>query len=219
VALDHDGTVWRGEIAYENGSETVVSRQVVLATGGYVMPREHSSIDGPRPSGVITADFAVDALDRGWLPARHAIVVGDGRIASGVSERLRAAGVEVQTVGAAAPRDARPVSAVRGQARLEAVDVKGTVHQADALILADRLQPATFLLRGLGLGDERPGVSAPVDGMGALPMPGLWAVGTCVTPDVDHSASLVAGGAVAKSVLASRGRPASASSRLTGRFG
>jgi glycerol-3-phosphate dehydrogenase len=214
VGLDHDGTVWRVEIVSENGSETVVSRQVVLATGGYVMPREHSSIDGPRPSGVMTADFVVDALDRGWLPARHAIVVGDGRVAAGLAARLRAAGVQVETLPDAAPRDARAVTAVRGQPRLEAVDVGGTLHQADALILADRLQSATFLLRGLGLGDERPGVPAPVDGMGALPMPGLWAVGTCVTPDVDHSASLVAGGAVAKSVLASRGRTASASSGL-----
>ncbi|HET9083826.1 MAG TPA: FAD-dependent oxidoreductase [Candidatus Limnocylindrales bacterium] len=212
VALDHDGTVWRAEIATENGSETVMSRQVVLATGGYVMPREHSAIDGPRPSGVITADFVVDALDRGWLPARHAIVIGDGRIAAGLAERLRAAGVEVETVGGDAPRDARAVTAVRGQPRLEAVDVQGIWHQADALIFADRLQPATFLLRGLGLGDEGPGMPAPVDSIGALPMPGLWAVGTCVTPDVDHSGSLVAGGALAKAVLVSGERTASASS-------
>ena len=211
VALDHDRDVWRAEVASDDGAETMESRQVVLATGGYVMPREHSAIDGPRPSGVMTADFVVDALDRGWLPGRKAIVVGDGRIATGVGGRLRAAGIAVETVGGAAPQDGRAVTAVRGQPRLDGVEVDGAWHAADALVLADRLQAATFLLRGLGLGDERPGVPAPVDGAGALPMPGLWAAGTCVTPDVDHSGSLAAGAAVAEALLATGERTPSAS--------
>jgi hypothetical protein len=150
----------------------------------------------------MTADFVADALDRGWRPAHRAIVVGDGRVAAGTAARLREAGVAVEAVGDALPLEARVVTAVRGQPRLEAVEVDGSWRPADALVLADRLQPATFLLRGLGLGDERPGVAAPVDPSGALPLGGLWAAGTCVVPDVDHSASLAAGQAVGGAVLA-----------------
>jgi carbon monoxide dehydrogenase subunit G len=207
------GTDWHLEVASPIGSETAGCRHVVLATGGYITPREHSAIDGPRPSGVMTADFVVDALDRGWRPARRAIVVGDGRIASGVSARLRTVGVEVETTGGAAPGDGRAVTAVRGQPRLEAIEVGDVWHPADALILADRLQPANFLLRGLGLGDERPGIPAPVDADGALPMPGLWAAGTCVAPDVDHVRSLADGLAVAQALLATVERTTSASTR------
>ena len=214
VALDGDGAGWRAEVASPNGGETVGSRHVVLATGGYVTPREHSAVDGPRPSGVVTADFVVDALDRGWRPARRAIVVGDGRIATGVRARLRTAGVTVETIGGAASLDGRAVTALRGQPRLEAVEIDGAWHPADTLIFADRLQAATFLLRGLGLGDERPGVPAPVDATGALPLPGLWAAGTCVVPDVDHAQSLADGKAVADALVASRARTSAASTGI-----
>jgi glycerol-3-phosphate dehydrogenase len=203
VALDHDGQAWRLEIATPGGAATVRAGHVVLATGGYVTPREHSVVDGPRPSGVMTADLVVDALDRGWLPAREAVVVGDGRVAAATADRLRAAGVAVRRAAVAAGgRAGRAVSAVRGQPRLEAVQVDGVWLPADGLVLADRLSPATFLLRGLGIGDERPGVPAPVGLDGALPLPGLWAAGTCVDPDVDHRGSLAAGIAVARSVQA-----------------
>ena len=93
------------------------------------------------------------------------------------------------------------MSAVRGQPRLEAVEIDGRWRDTDALVLADRLEPATFLLRSLGLVDERPGVPAPVDARGALALPGLWAAGTCVTPEVDHTASLAAGAADADAVV------------------
>ena len=56
--------------------------------------------------------------------------------------------------------------------------------------LAHRLLPAAFLLRGLGLVDDRPDQPAPVDSNGATPLSGLWAVGTCVRPDVNHITSL-----------------------------
>ncbi|MFL5710946.1 MAG: FAD-dependent oxidoreductase [Chloroflexota bacterium] len=213
VGLDHDGAIWRAEVASANGAEAVESRHVLLATGGYVTPREHSAIDGPRPSGVMTADFVVDALDRGWRLARRAIVVGDGRIATGVSDRLRTAEVDVETVSDAVPLGLRAVTALRGQPRLEAVEIDREWRAVDALILADRLQPANFLLRGLGFGDERPGVPAPVDATGALPMPGLWAAGTCVAPDVDHTGSLDAGTTVAEALLAAVERTTASTGR------
>jgi NADPH-dependent 2,4-dienoyl-CoA reductase/sulfur reductase-like enzyme len=202
VALDHDGRTWSAEVAGEAG-RTVVADHVILATGGYLMPREHSVVDGPRSSGVMTGDLVADALERGWRPARRALVVGAGRVAAATADRLRAGGVEAELVaGRADGTTDRAVTAVRGQPRLTAAEVDGRWLEADALVLVDRLLPATFLLRGLGLGDERPGVPAPVDERGALPMVGLWAAGTCVSPDVDHRASLAAGETVGAAVLA-----------------
>jgi hypothetical protein len=42
---------------------------------------------------------------------------------------------------------------------------------------------------------------------GALALGGLWAAGTCVLPDVDHSTSLAAGLAVAGAILAAVDSP------------
>ncbi len=184
--------------------------QVVLATGGYVAPREHLSVAGPRPSGIMTADFAFAALDRGWLPAHRAVVVGRGRLARGLAERLAEAGVVVVAqVDVTADLDdglaARfPVHAVRGGERLEAVAFGEDWLSADGLVLAHGLRPASFLLRGLGIGDDRPGIPMPAAPDGSLPMAGLWAAGTCAVPDVDHRGSLASGRAVGAAVAGSR---------------
>ena len=190
---------WDVDAHLASGSLSVRARRLVLATGGYVMPREHLAVDGPRPSGVMTADLALAALRRGWLPAHRVVIVGSGRLAQALEERLLLAGVEVivrleaGAEGDGAPGPPFPVQAVRGKGRLEAVRVRGRWLDADALILAHALRPATFLLRGLGIGDDRPGVAAPVGPDGALPLPDLWAAGTCATPDVDHADSLASG--------------------------
>jgi hypothetical protein len=128
-------------------------------------------------------------------------VIGAGRLAHGVVARLEAAGVEVvglvEVAGVSGGEAGGPVDGVRGLARLEAIRLSGGRWiEVDGLIFADSLRPATFLLRGLGIGDERPGVPAPVDANGALPLSGLWAVGTCVAPDIDHGTSLEAGRAL-----------------------
>jgi glycerol-3-phosphate dehydrogenase len=195
------GRTWLAEAQTAADTFEIVAGRVVMATGGYVTPREHRTIDGPRPAGVMTADFALSALGRGWRPARRAAVIGAGRLAHGVVACLEAAGVEVVgLVDVAAIRGGEaggPADGVRGLARLEAIRLNGGRWiEVDGLILADSLRPATFLLRGLGIGDERPGVPAPVDANGALPLSGLWAVGTCVAPDVDHGTSLEAGRAL-----------------------
>ncbi len=207
----------------DGGSHTAKAAHVLLATGGYFTPREHLELPGPRPSGVMTADFAESALDRGWLPGRAAVVTGAGRVADGLVRRLEDAGVHVVAravdAGVAGIRHERAgheeprahgatrehvVTAVRGFGRLDGVMVDGTWVEADTLVLAHAMRPATFLLRGLGIGDERPGVPAPAGSDGGLPLPGLWAAGTCRTVDVDHGRSLDAGRAVAARIAAAQ---------------
>ncbi len=208
VGLAREDGRWQLDVQATDGVATVVATVVVLATGGYVTPRDHLAIDGPRPSGVMTADFVSDALDRGWRPARRVIVTGAGRLARGTAQRLTAAGIEV--VEPVVPMEIRPdvgepalrVRAVRGERRLDAVQIDDRWVAVDGLVLAHALRPATFLIRGLGIGDDRPGVPMPADATGALPMADLWAAGTCVKPVVDHDRSLDDGAAVGRALVA-----------------
>jgi glycerol-3-phosphate dehydrogenase len=195
VGLRSDDSTWWVECQDRRGSDELAAPQLALASGGYVTPREHRGVDGPRPSGVMTADAAFAALERRWLPARRAVVVGRGRVAASVAAALEGSGTAVVLSDGA-----RPVDAVRGNARLEGVRIDGSWVHADALVFADSLSPATFLLRGLGLVDERPGVPAAVDAAGALSLDGLWAAGTCVSADVDHLGSLADGRRVGASI-------------------
>src|SRR5215218_9468316 len=117
---DVDG--WRVLVQDRIGTAEISAVRVVLATGGYIQPREHLPIAGPRGSGIVTADFVHAALDRGLLPGTHAAIVGGGRAARSTAARLRSVGVEVR-----AELDWQagmlPVNAVRGDRRLEAVRI------------------------------------------------------------------------------------------------
>jgi glycine/D-amino acid oxidase-like deaminating enzyme len=198
---DVDG--WRVLVQDGSGMAEVGAERVVLAAGGYIQPREHLPIAGPRGSGIVTADFVHAALNRGLLPGTRAAIVGSGRAARATAARLRSVGVEVR-----AELDwqagALPVDAVRGERRLEAVQVNNRWLEVDTLVLAHLLLPATFLLRGLGLVDGRPDQPAPVGADRATPLSGLWAIGTCVRPDVDHIESLAAGMALGTHLAATR---------------
>ncbi|HET6379780.1 MAG TPA: FAD-dependent oxidoreductase [candidate division Zixibacteria bacterium] len=193
--LLQDGDGWRVMVQTAHGTAAVRTPTVVLATGGYLRPREHAPIAGPRPSGVGTADLVHSALDAGLLPGRVAALLGSGRFADGTARRMQAAGMEVR-------RLASLPTAVRGDRRLEGVEVGGTWIEADLLVLADLQHPAPFLLRPLGLVDNRPGIPAPAEADGRLPLPGLWSAGTCRAADVDHVASLEDGRHVALAAMA-----------------
>ena len=86
--------------------------------------------------------------------------------------------------------------------------------EADTLVLADRLLPQAFVLRGLGLTDARPGVPAPADGDGRLALEGLWAAGCSVHPSLDHDSCAkqgrLVGDAAARAVASARGNDARA---------
>jgi hypothetical protein len=183
---------WRVLVQDRIGTAEISAERVVLATGGYIQPREHLPIAGPRGSGIVTADFVHAALNRGLLPGTHAAIVGDGRAARSTAARLRSVGVEVR-----AELDCQagtlPVDAVRGDRRLEAVRCNDLWVEVDTLVLAHRLLPATFLLRGLGLVDNGPDRPAPVDSEGATPLSSFWATGTCARPHIDHIESLSEG--------------------------
>jgi len=200
-----DGGGWILLAQSQTETAEIHARAVVIATGGYVEPREHRAIGGPRPAGIITADLVAAAAAVGVVPGERAVVVGAGRAARAAVEQLQDGGCKIVE-----HLPTSIVEEVRGGARLEGVRAAARWIDCDTLVFADRLVAAPFLLRGLGLIDGRPGTPAPVDADGQLPIPGLWAAGTCVVPDVDHRRSLEdglrVGASVARSLITGRAR-------------
>jgi glycerol-3-phosphate dehydrogenase len=190
------GDTWEVEIRSPGGARTIDARAVLMTTGAYYRPREHGGIPGPRPAGVVTADFVAAAGAGGLVPGRRAVLVtvGDGGATTAVAG-LETAGVEVVEDSVRRPDE------IRGLERLEAVRFGDRWVEADLLVLADRLLPQTFLLRGLGLVDGRPGCPAPVDGSGRTPMAGLWAAGCCVDPDASHERCVSHGRTAAEAIV------------------
>lgn len=194
VGLEPGSGGWHVTAQVATGALTVTTRAVLLATGAYVEPREHRSIAGPRPAGVMTSDLARRIVAAGLLPGETIAIVGTVH-AEGLVERLEAAGARVVRLPG-------PPEALAGGARLSAVQVAGTWIEVDTLILADRLVPQTALLRTVGLADGRPGRPAPADELGRLPLDGLWAAGCCVDPDPTHRLCSERGAAVAGRLVA-----------------
>jgi glycerol-3-phosphate dehydrogenase len=195
VGLLQDGDGWDVEIRSPRGSELLRGRAVLVATGGYFEPREHGGIPGPRPSGVVTADFVEAAAAAGLMPGRRAVIVAGST--NGAAAALASVGVEVVEVSPERPDE------IRGATRLQAVRFGDHWLDADLLVLADRLLPQTFLLRGLGLVDGRPGAPAPVDANGRTAMDGLWAAGCCVDPDLGHDRCRASGRRVGEALARS----------------
>lgn len=211
VGLVPDGERWEVETRSARGSEILRADAVLVATGGYLQPREHGGIPGPRPSGVVTADLIAAATAAGLVPGRRAVVVtGTSPSPPTAVADVAAAGVTVVQATAERPDE------IRGNERLEAVRFGEDWVDADLLVLADRLLPQTFLLRDLGLVDGRPGAAAPVDVEGRTAMVGLWAAGCCVEPDANHDRCRNDGTTVADAIVRSlhdRAAPASAGSK------
>lgn len=197
VGLAPDGAAWVVDTQSQDGARSHRARAVLLSTGGFVEPREHRAIAGPRPAGVMTADLVRRALAAGFLPGTNAVVMGAGATADRVAADLAAAGCRIAARTTAEARE------LRGLARVEAVRFDDGWVEADTLVLADRQLPQPFLLRGLGLIDGRPDVPAPVDADGRLPLAGLWAAGCCAHPDIDHANCAADGRAVGRQIAES----------------
>lgn len=179
VGLASSASGWHVLAQSSTGSTEVIAPTVIVVTGAYVMPREHRPIAGPRPAGVMTSDLAWRILGAGLRPGRTIAVVGQERAVTALTSALEEAGARVLNLP-------NPPDELRGASRLEAVRVANRWIEADTLVLADRLLPQAFVLRGLGLVDGRPGSRVPVSRDGRLPLPGLWAAGCCVNPTFDH---------------------------------
>jgi thioredoxin reductase len=189
------------------GTHQVRARRVVIACGGLETPRERADLPGTRPAGVMTPVFVYETLASGFLPGRRAVVYGASRAAFLVASRLAAVGVETTLVP---PADANPLAgdpavrvvppaelvSVYGNARLEGVTLcrngETTDLAADTLVYAVGSAPSTRWLKGSGVVvDDHEAVV--IDERFQTNVPGIHAIGTVVSPSLDHSSSIEMG--------------------------
>ncbi len=177
------------------GTMEIRARRVLIACGGLELTREHAQIPGTRPAGVLTPILAHQLLLRGYLPGKRAVIYGDSNYALATSRRLTDSGVEVTYVGLNAE-----LVEVRGFPRLEVVRFRrdGQLFdlQADTLIYAVGMTANTHWLKGSGIIPKTDG-TIEVDRNYQTNIPGIFAVGTVISPSLDHTGSIAMGKEVA----------------------
>jgi thioredoxin reductase len=200
------------------GTLDMHARYVLIASGGLEATRERAQIPGTRPAGVMTPTLALQLMARGYLPGRQVIVYGHSRYALATARRLATAGVQVTVippVGASGPgaqwvegnvrvEEPAELAEVAGFPRLERVWLRRAgqlqARPADTLIYAAGMVANSHWLKGSGIATRQDG-SVEVDGRYQTNVAGIYAAGTVVAPDLDHSHSLGMGKEVA-SILA-----------------
>lgn len=202
-------------VRQREGTTQLSARRVLIACGGIELTREHARIPGTRPSGVITPLLAHQLLRRGYLPGRRCVIYGSGRYVAATAEHLARAGaaaVVVPPTGKPAPtvdaavqvEEPAELSNVTGFPRLRRVELRrdGRAYEleADTLVYAAGMMANTHWLRGSGVAVEEDGAIA-VDDHYRTNVPGIYAIGTVISPCLDHTSSLSMGQDVA-SVLA-----------------
>jgi thioredoxin reductase len=203
-----------------SGTAAVRASRVLLACGGLELTRESAQIPGPRPAGVMTPVFAHQLLNCGYAPGKQIVVYGSSRYALATAQRLAGAGISVTLISIAgephpmlpsAPSSlslllpARLVS-LAGSPRLEQVTFERMGEPftlaADALVYAVGMRANTRWLKGSGIALTPQG-AVEVDAHYQTSIPGIYAMGTLVSPSLDHVDSLRMGKEVA-ALLAER---------------
>lgn len=202
-------------VRQRGGTVEARAERVLLACGGLELTRESAQIPGPRPAGVLTPIFAHQLLNRGYAPGRHIVVYGSSRYTQATANRLAGAGLSVTLVSPPGERElslpgalassltllppARLV-ALSGFPRLEEVAFERAGETftlaADALVYATGLRANTHWLKGSGLSLTAQG-AIEIDERYQTSVHGIYAIGTAVSPSLDHEASLAMGKEVA----------------------
>jgi pyruvate/2-oxoglutarate dehydrogenase complex dihydrolipoamide dehydrogenase (E3) component len=179
----------------QQGTMEIRARRILIASGGLELTREHAQIPGTRPAGVITPILAHQLLSQGYLPGKRAVIYGDSCYTLATARRLAASGVEVTHVGLYAE-----LVEIQGFPRLEVLSFRrdGRLFNlaADTLIYAVGMMANTHWLKGSGITTEYDG-TIEVDGTYQTNIPGIFAIGTVVSPSLDHTDSIAMGKEVA----------------------
>lgn len=202
-------------IRRRSGTEEIHAQRVLIACGGLELTREHAQIPGPRPAGVMTPVQAHQFLNRGYLPGTQVVVYGSSQYALKTAARLAEAGLSVTLVSAAGETGAlTPLApspqltilppahlvALEGFPRLAQLTFRNADHlftlPADTLIYGTGMQANTHWLKGSGLALTTDG-ALEVNRHYQTSIPGIYAMGTVVSPSLDHAHSLHMGKEVA----------------------
>jgi thioredoxin reductase len=200
-------------VRQRSGTREIRATRVLLACGGLEETREHAQIPGPRPAGVITPIFAHQLLNRGYLPGQRVVVYGDSRYTLATAQRLALVGVAVTLINSHASTaslvDAPSALTLLAPARLVALDGFPRLEQltferageffslsADTLIYGAGMRANTHWLKGSGLVLGAQG-ALEIDQHYQTSVPGIYAMGTIVSPSLDHTSSSKMGKEVA----------------------
>ncbi len=194
-AFDEDAA-HRLLVRRRQGTSEVLARCILIACGGLELTREQAQIPGPRPAGIMTPILIHQLLSRGYLPGRRAIVYGDTLYTRATARRMSGAGIEVTLV---TPAGAELVG-IGGFPRLEQVTFRRdetTYHAAaDILVYGVGMMAYTHWLAGSGI-ELSPSGAIAVDGHYRTNIAGIYAIGTVVSPSLDHIDSIMMGKEVA----------------------
>ena len=181
------------------GTVEIRARRVLIASGGLELTREHAQIPGTRPVGVITPILAHQLLSRGYLPGKRAVIYGDSDYVLATSRRLAGNGLEVTHIGLYAE-----LVEILGFPRVEVVRFRrdGRLFdlEADTLIYAVGMMANTHWLKGSGIITKSDG-AIEVDRHYQTNIPGIMAMGTIVSPSLDHAGSIAMGKEVASLLI------------------
>ena len=210
-------------VRQRGGTVKVRAERILLACGGLELTRESAQIPGPRPAGVLTPIFAHQLLNRGYAPGQRIVVYGSSRYTQATAYRLAEAGLSVTLVcppgeAALSLSGVHPSSltlspparlvALAGFPRLQALTFERAGETftlaADTLVYATGLRANTHWLKSSGLALTAQG-AVEVDACYQTSVPGIYAVGTLVSPSLDHEKSLAMGKELAS--LLSQGSP------------
>lgn len=176
----------------KQGLQQIRAQRVVIATGSFEKPREHHEISGNRPAGIYTPSFAMQLLQRGYLPGRRVLVMENGRATRCVVQALQGRVDALFTLS----EEEVDIINIEGMTRLEGVKVRHRLSQVvkylecDALIFRKGRIPCTFFLKGSDYQRNEQGELV-VDHEGRTSQEGIFAVGTCTNRgDNDHLQSI-----------------------------
>ncbi len=177
------------------GTFEVAAHRVLLACGGLETTREQAQIPGTRPAGVMTPVQVHQLLSRGYVPGKQAVVYGNGLYATATAQRLEKAGVQVTLI---LPQEAELLS-IEGFPRLQLMIFRRDGQQqrvpADLLVYSAGMMANTHWLKGSGILTAPDGSIVVDRGKHGYStnIPGIYAVGTAVSPSLNHTGSIAMG--------------------------
>lgn len=198
-----------------SGTREIRATRVLLACGGLELTRESAQIPGSRPAGVMTPLLAHQLLNRNYVPGKRVVVYGNSRYTLATAQRLASVDLAVTLINVPGEpvADASVASssaltvlppaqliALAGFPRLEQLTFKRADEffsiSADTLVYGAGMRANTHWLKGSGLALTPQG-AVKVDRRYQASVPGIYAMGTVVSPSLDHADSLAMGKEVA----------------------
>lgn len=169
-----------------NGTYSLETHRIFIASGALEKPREAHRISGTRPAGVMTPMMAAQLLSRGYIPGEKVVLMENGRITRAAAALLMDKAGEILSFS----EDTWHIDNLSGFARLDGIRLQHqetgeVLEQAcDTLIYAKGRIPSTFFLKGTPVERDHHGAVL-VDEQGRTNLPHVFAAGSCTAMGMD----------------------------------